>query len=413
MTSASSSRTGEWRGGSALLAWIIALSISGYPLVGVVVTFLGGGSAALSYPFRAAVIILAGMGVAELLRQRLTFRPDIAIILFWWAYLIRLVFDLGNPAFDNTAADLTFFVATVLIPATAVMILASRFDELKLAKLLFYLGVVVSFGSLYYFLTGRVDAEFLESQESRLQLAVLNPISLAHVAVTGLISALVLWRHYQILPGGKIALLGGTAICLIALFLSGSRGPLVAAAAVLIGYSVVRGRVGQLFAAAVAAAVVLQGLVTSHGLLMIDRLKNTFLDASSQERLTYQAAAIDQALANPVFGSAYVELISRQYPHNLVIESAIALGLGGLALFVFLCGRGTVQAVRRLRQGEVLLPLIYIQYLVAAQLSASLWGSASFWIAIVLVAVAPNTGARTRSLLMGQRNEAIRLDLRA
>lgn len=385
MTSTVFSGTAARSAGSWPLVWLVGLSISGYPVVAVVITLLGVGSTVLSYPFRAVVVLLAGLCVAEVIRRQQPFRFELGLLLFWWLYSLRFAFDLQNPAYENTLRDLIFFVSTVLVPSVASMLMAQRYDQTRLARMLFYLGAVTSVGSLFLFLTGRVSQELIVGQGGRAQLDVLNAITLAHVGVTGLIAALVLWSQHRSVLGGRIGLLIGSVVTFVAVFMSGSRGPLLALAAAVAAFLVVRGRWGQILAAAVVMGALLPGVIASHGLTVLNRLTDIYLDTSAQERLVYQQAAIDQALASPFFGNAYVEVLSDHYPHNLIIESAMALGLGGLALFVFLCGKGIVTAAQKLRTGETLLPLLFIQYLVAVQFSSSLWGAASFWITLSLI----------------------------
>ena len=48
-------------------------------------------------------------------------------------------------------------------------------------------------------------------------------------------------------------------------------------------------------------------------------------DRSSYERLDVMRLSIDEAIANPLLGYAYIEPVTGIYPHNLLVESALAL----------------------------------------------------------------------------------------
>lgn len=373
-----------------LLALLTALTISGYPLVGMLGDFLGLEALFVSVPFRVAVVALGVLGMFEVLRTLRPFRLDILLLLFWWLYVVRLVFDLGNPAFEDTVEALIFFVATCLIPSIAAMTMANSYSEKSVAQLLFLLGVAVSAGMLLLLVTGNLDQDLLKNQGGRVSIQAVNAISLGHVYATGIIAGLVLWRHHRTLYGGRLLLAAGSVLNAVALVMAGSRGPLLALVVALIAFAVMRGRWGQIFAGGLALAMVLPNLIASQSLTLIDRFLGIYVDASSQERLIYQASAIEQAVTHPLFGSGYVELLSGTYPHNLAIESAMAMGLVGFALFLFLSVKGSVQAISRLRRGEVLLPLLFIQYLIASQLSGALWGAASLWIVMSLLAVLPS-----------------------
>lgn len=108
-----------------------------------------------------------------------------------------------------------------------------------------------------------------------------------------------------------------------------------------------------------------------------------------------QLNAIDQAVRNPLLGSAYTELQTGQYPHNLLLESFMALGVVGGVLLLFICLRAGFRAAVRLRLGELLLPLLFVQYFVGAQFSSSLWGAEAFWAIVVLLGATAPQARRT------------------
>lgn len=377
-----------------LLALLTALTINGYPLVGLIGDFLQLEGLIVSGPFRAGVVALGALGALQVLRALRPFRLDILLLLFWWLYLVRLVFDLGNPAFEHSAEWLVFFVATCVIPSVAAMIMAGSYSEKGVAQLLFMLGVAVALGMLLLFATGNLDQDLLRSQGGRVSLRAVNAISLGHVYATGIIAGLTLWRYHRTIYGGRLLLIAGFGLNAAALVFAASRGPVLGLVGALIAFAVMRGRWGQGLAVALALAIVLPSLIASQNVTLIDRFLGVYTDASSQERLMYQVSAIDQAITHPLFGSGSAELLSGTYPHNLTIESAMAMGLLGLALFVVLTVRGSMQAISRLRRGEVLLPLLFIQYLIASQLSGALWGATSLWIVMSLMAVTPSADYR-------------------
>lgn len=369
---------------SIVLAALLALSVSGYSLAGLATAVLGLQSTVLSIPFRLLVIGLSGFLLLEVVRTHWRFRVDAFLLLFWWAYTIRLIFDLSTGQFPDSGDALTFFFATVVIPSLVVMAAARGYDEGGTARLLFLIGVVVGGGSIFLSLTGRVNQELIVSQEGRLTFDTLNTISLGHVGATTAIAALALWRRPG-LPGGRLTILIGAGIALTSLILAGSRGPLLALVVALMAYSVIQGRWGQIAALGLGLMFMIPSLVAARGLTILTRFESLYGDVSALGRLEFQANAIDQGWAHPLFGSAYVELTSGNYPHNLIVESFMALGMAGAVLFIFLCARSAMQAAKRLRAGEVLLPLLLFQYLTGAQFSGSLWGTSALWVAMALL----------------------------
>lgn len=366
-----------------LVCTIIALTIVGYPLAGLFASALGLESTQTSIPLRLLVVSISVFAIIHVVGAH-RFRINVVILLFWWLYLLRLLFDLETGLFEEAGEVLIFFLAVVVIPASAVMIGAVKYDEGLTARLLFVLGTIVCAGSVLLDSLGMSEAASLTELTGRLSFQVLNPITLGHVAASTVIAALTLWRNPQ-LPGGRAALAAGMATALVCLMLAASRGPVLALMVALISFSVLRGRWGRIFAAGLAVLIVGPMILASQGVEIIDRFTNIDSDLSARERLLIQANAFEQALTNPIWGSAYTELVSGQYPHNLILEAFMALGLVGGGLFLFICGRAGLNAALRLRGGEVLIPVLFVQYFVGAQFSSSLWGAEAFWTLAVLL----------------------------
>jgi O-antigen ligase len=67
------------------------------------------------------------------------------------------------------------------------------------------------------------------------------------------------------------------------------------------------------------------------------------------------------------------------YPHNVFIETAMALGVIGLLPLIamtLLCFWNSWQLLRR---GQLLLPLLFVQYFIGFQFSSALWGATAYW----------------------------------
>lgn len=374
------------RPGMRLTCTVIALTIVGYPLAGLVASALGLDSTVTSIPLRALVALVSALTVLHFVGAGHRFRLDWIILLFWWLYLLRLVFDLGSGQFEDVDIALLFFLATAMIPALAVMVGARGYDEALTARMLFVLGAVICAGSVLIDVLGIGDTASLTEVTGRLSFEVLNPITLGHVAATTLIAGLVLWRSPG-LPGGRATLIAGAGAALACLLLAASRGPVLALMVALISYSILRGRWGRIFAGGLALLLIAPMILATQGVELVERFTNITSDLSARERLMIQGNALDQATASPIWGSAYTELVSGQYPHNLILESFMALGLVGLGLFVFICLRGGLQAAVRLRAGEVLLPLLLVQYFISAMFSGSIWGAGGLWVLLALLAV--------------------------
>jgi O-antigen ligase len=102
-------------------------------------------------------------------------------------------------------------------------------------------------------------------------------------------------------------------------------------------------------------------------------------DESSMERLLLQSNAIGLFMQSPLIGSAFAEFELDTYPHNVFIETAMALGVVGLVALAWALKDG----IRGLRSAphrqSLLLAMVFVQYLCAFQFSGAIYGSAVFW----------------------------------
>ena len=129
-----------------------------------------------------------------------------------------------------------------------------------------------------------------------------------------------------------------------------------------------------LFAGLSSEAVVQRTLDT------IDRGYN--VDRSAMERLTAQSLAIEDFLSSPLIGRYYIHpnLGRGLYPHNIIIETAMALGIVGLALLFIVILRGALKVLRYFSFEHPLLTMLLVQYTVEAMVSGALWGSDNFFV---------------------------------
>jgi O-antigen ligase len=114
---------------------------------------------------------------------------------------------------------------------------------------------------------------------------------------------------------------------------------------------------------------------------ILARLTDTFQDVASQERAQMIRGAWTQFTDNPLFGSAFVELRFMENPHNIVLESMMALGVVGLGLLLVSMAASLAAAgdVIRAVPRHAWVGLIYLQYVVNGMLSGSLFTDGQFW----------------------------------
>ena len=371
---------------SAAAGWALALAVVGYPVAGLIGSALNWDSTLASIPYRLGVLALSVVLWTKSPPIRTWARRSPWLMMFTLLYMLRLLWDFGLVGVPGAGEALTFYVIGVLIPAAALGLVAGQLREDQAAAAVALMGglVCVMAVTMYYMDWG-MDRSLTE-QSRRLSFEAVNPITLGHVAVTTIIAAMsILQRGRRGWQRGLAPVLVGIALtCLV---LAASRAPLLVLGVCGLTYAASMGswRTRLLFLGAalmIGTAVVLSAGGESELFVRFSALEE---DDSALQRLLLQANAITQFLGSPILGSAFTELEFLEYPHNLFIETGMALGMVGLVVMVMLIYAAGVQFVRRLRAGEVLVPLLLLQYFVAIQFSGSLWGSTSFWALMAVV----------------------------
>ena len=389
---------------SGAAGWALALALVGYPVAGLIGSALNWDSTLASIPFRLGVLALSAVLWAKSPPLRTWARNSPWLMAFTLLYLLRLLWDFGVAGVPGAGEALTFYTIAVLVPAAALGLVAGQLREEQAAQAIALTGGLVCVMAVtMYFMEWGMDRSLTE-QTRRLSFEAVNPITLGHVAVTTIIAALaILRRGRRGWQRGLAPVLMGIALtCLV---LAASRAPLLVLGVCGLTYAVSAGswRTRLLLLGSALLIGTAASLSTGGESELFVRFSDIEEDDSSLQRLLLQANAITQFLGSPILGSAFTELEFLEYPHNLFIETGMALGVVGLVVMVMLIYLAGVQLVRSLRAGEVLVPLLLLQYFLAIQFSGSLWGSTSFWALMAVVlglqsARAPQRPARARRM---------------
>ena len=367
-------------------SWAFALMLVGYPVAGLIGSALNWDSTIASIPFRLGVLALS----VVLMWTRFQLLPAFVrnspwLVTFTLIYLLRLLWDLGAAGIPGAGEALAFYAATVLLPGIALALVAGQLREDQAALTIALMGgLTCALAVIMYVLDWGMDRS-LSEQTQRLSFEAVNPITLGHTAATTIIASLTHARHHR--DGLRLMLLAclvGTSLaCLI---LAASRGPLLALGVCGLAYVLLTGtlRMSILILGIGFLVVTVTIVAMGEDSPLLVRFVNLDEDDSSLQRLLLQSNAIAQFFGNPLLGSAFTELEFLEYPHNLFIETAMALGVAGLAVMSIIIFQAGAEFVRRIKVGETLVPLLLLQYFLAIQLSGSLWGAASFWAMLVV-----------------------------
>ncbi len=374
-----------------LARWVFVLTVIGYPFFGLLAALMNVESSVTSMPLRIWVAVLSLLVLIIAMLARLKGRGYKWLWVFWVLYSSRLLWDTFVADIDGAQNATLFFAAIVVLPCYALSRAVSRWKERPTAILLVAFGGATCILAVLMQVLGLGFESSLIEQTSRLSFESINPISLGHVATTTLIAGMCLAR-YRINWTAKILLTCASLTAVAVLILAASRGPVLAFGICALVFGFAAGQWRLIFLGGFLLLPVIFGQNTE----LLARFSDIEVDESTNDRILLMGNAISEFLEHPLLGSAFVEPLQMTYPHNLMIETAMALGMAGLATLVPVVLRACAQSWGRLKQQDLLLPLLFIQYLIGAQLSGAIWGNASFWAVVVLLVGYPRAASALR-----------------
>lgn len=382
----------------------------------------------LSIPSTGPVFIMRAM-VAGLSLVLLFSNPSLRIptrnfafltfALFFVVYALRVAYDtafeahlLARPAFFYWA----FTIGVCLVPAAALGMYAQQIDLKRLYWPLMGVGTIILVIAIFFggtIMKGSLGDTF---DSGRLMLESLNPISLGHIGASVLVLGYWRMRMSGVRLANMFFTLTACALGGHVMLATGSRGPFVAFILAIVFFEVVKGgkaAVLLILATAPLLATVtfdLQEFENILGTNLLSRLDSAIAttDASSTGRIAQVASAWRLFLDAPILGSRLEDPAFGIYPHNIIVEAFMATGVFGgitLILLLFIAAFQALKIAKR-DQNLSLFGALYVQYLVGAQFSGSIYTSATLWamVACIFGLARANDRGKTRpSRMQGHR----------
>ena len=385
-------------------AALAAAAFFGFPIVALLPVVLGTGSRPISIVYRGAVLAASLAYAWGASRAQ---RPALPAPIRWALGLLATML-IARFAWDSLCAalpidiDWDYLWGQVVVfnlgPVLPFLFAPGRNALNAAHKWCVWVGLV----SVVAIGLGAALSFHHVQHGGRLSTDVMNPISVGLVGVSLFVvclstqgtearSARAWWFTVARVAGGVT----GVALCV----LSASKGPLlglVVVASAMFAYRFAklqpRRRFIELFVALiiVTTLVVVMIALAQHGLLAIyGRLSEagSSNDHSTAWRVQAWTGALAQFDGSPLWGSGAVELTTRFYPHNFILESMIATGVTGFLLLLYLLLLGFVAAHRMLSDAPALswISLLFIESVIASLVSGSLYISATLWIPLLMV----------------------------
>lgn len=373
------SSTGKDRWLTRLVSLILALALVGYPIASSAAALLIVDNAVLNYPLRGIVVLLSVILIMLAFAQG-SFRIPKLILVFLLFYLVRLLVDFDVIDRVIVERDTLIFLSTLFIPSLAMGSTWRHYNENHAALFTVGFGAVACILILFALYSGLGLSATIDLG-SRAWLENLNPITIGY---TGIWTALAAYSARQFCSASVslLVLWPLVALGIITFLLGGSRGPVVGLGLFFGLRALINGR-SALATLFFSGAIVTIAAEKFADLAIFQRFTNLARDPSVLERLLVQERSLYQGMDSPLWGSAYLELSTLSYPHNLLIEAFMALGvMGGLAMLAIQVNllRSTITMMRA---GYILLPGLASMAIADAWISGSIFGSSDFFILAV------------------------------
>jgi O-antigen ligase len=361
-------------------ALLFACALFGYPVIGSVISLLQIDSRSLSVPFRIAVALFSVYVILTSRRLKID-RLRQVMLLIWFLYIIRLLHDLLIPNLEGSDYALQFFIVSSVLPGLALM-KSQVYEWRRFALIAFVVAGAGALIGMFGAIIGGADVQE-GAVAGRLSLTAVNPVSLGNEATSAILCGLVMWRGATIRYRLVLACIFG--LIFLCLLLTGSKGPVLQLILCVGLWALSRGRALRM---ALVALPLLVWVTVSTENPLSARLEQSSDDTSTLDRVSMINDSLDQIAGSPLIGSAFVELNSGFYPHNVFVEAGLAFGVPIALVFTGLMFVGAYRAWKALKTDYDLLGLLFFQGLLDAAIAGSLYGMTLLWVILAMLPAA-------------------------
>ena len=297
---------------------------------------------------------------------------------------------------------LSYVFGSCLLPAVAVVFSAKYINLIHFRRYLFSLLLVgnviilaltitqIDTFSIYRLFSGRAT---LGGDSDRY---VINPITIAYY---GEVLALVsLYFLFIAKSKAKYIYLLSLIIGITNLLSGGSRGPMIFGVIVsilIVFFHFKKSRYNTsyflkgtavLFVTLLAYLCVLRDFISSSKFTVVTRIKkliDTGTTSSQDNRPELISSAWNQFVENPIFGDSYLCSLNNAYPHNIIVEILMALGVLGAIIFFLLFALSFWRIIKLIfvfNHEAFVASLILFAVFLASMTSGSLYLNPAIWI---------------------------------
>ncbi|RWE11765.1 MAG: O-antigen ligase domain-containing protein [Mesorhizobium sp.] len=393
-----------------LVEIVLLWTLVGYPLMGMYTTVTGVNNNTVSIIFRAFIVLICLFLIWKAFADK-KFKTNKLILVFLLLYFIRLIYDYAYQFNDYALVAVQFYLSSVVIPVIALGSYSEYILSIqkKVVFLISFSGAVFLPAFFYAYRNGLFYTQGTDEFNVRYASEFVNAVLLGHFTCTVVIAAffyMIEYRPRLIECAVHVAILGGSVV---ALFLSGSRAAFVGVVVGSAVYAISRP----------SRLVVLLPLVLGSLLYLpqdnflvrrMGDLVSAQWDTGALQRMEVQSTAIGDFLNSPIIGKHFLDMNwgPGSYPHNIIIEILMALGLvGAVPLLLIFCM--SIYRAMKFRSELTFYTIIYLVSLTFQQTSGTIWAADNvFVLASILLTANKNFEPRLLARLPRRANAAQR-----
>lgn len=315
-------------------------------------------------------------------------------LLFILFYIVRIIIDHFNYGQVNSIDHLVQFLIISIIPAMAIF--TSKINEIfklsNIVKTLIFFGILIGIPRL-----GVYSGEY----EGRIGINEnINSLLLGQFSAT-----LFILSYYSLVTKHRSILIYYLNIfylffSILIIGIASSRSPIISIILPIISFQLLyKGFRKSLNLIVILSFITIitfnlsQEFMLSFGSSFVDRINLSINEGDTSGRFFIYYDSFKQFLSSPFIGKAHFLLNQPKvgrYPHNLIFESFIALGLLGGLLFISMI-ISTIKKGYNIMKTEnktIMVSwgfLLFLQFLTFGMFSGSLYSSYYFWGSLFLI----------------------------
>lgn len=371
-----------------LVTSLFAFALFGYPLVASIGVLFNLNNQLLVIPYRALIVIIAlltfSLKKIYLSNIRIkSIKLIFGLCLFYFIFLLIIrslldtIFYLNHIQLSIKIQFWTFLLFVSLLPSISFALYNKYTSEYCLLKSSINVGLCAASVSLYTYLT-KVSFDISMLFAGRMDLGdVLNPITIGHMGLSLMVLAYVFLTRYRgFSTFNTIKAIFAFFIGSILLIAAGSRGPFLSLIIIFLFIFFMSGSVLKKIFYITLFTVLLKAFLYFSDIYIFERLKDSLFKDEARDTILIESFRLIEQ--NYIFGAGILSFYT--YPHNILVESFLILGIFGFILFVIIFIINYYYTYKVYKKGlNIIFPLIYLQYSIYSLVSGTIIEAAIFW----------------------------------